>query len=157
MTRSLEAESYWCRCMFCFGYLSENIATFWDYFPSIFWAIYKPKAVSTGLSVRGVTFNCNISFYVICFDWIIHTFCVFLSQYVCCQNYQWGILLQVTDHLLFGESEPASFALKDKLLTRITLLYIGTLVSNNLCHHEWTAGARAINYMSLVSPGCLIM
>ena len=66
-----------------------------------------------------------------------------------------GILLQLTDHLLFGESDPASFALQDKLLTRITLLYIGRLVSNNLCHHEWSTGARAINYMSLVSPGCL--
>ena len=33
-----------------------------------------------------------------------------------------GILLQLTDHLLFGESDPASFALRDKLLTRITLL-----------------------------------
>ena len=33
-----------------------------------------------------------------------------------------GILLQLTDHLLFGESDPASFALRDKLLTRNTLL-----------------------------------
>ena len=76
-----------------------------------------------------------------------------------------GILLQLTDHLLFGESDPASFALRGKLLTRITLLLedwpalYWPLVSNNLCHHEWstgaTAGARAIHYMSLVSPGCL--
>ena len=78
-----------------------------------------------------------------------------------------GILLQLTDHLLFGESDPASFALRDKLLTRITLLYWNTgtgldwtgLVSNDLCHHEWSTGARvgarAIHYMSLVSPGCL--
>ena len=35
-----------------------------------------------------------------------------------------GILLQLTDHLLFGESDPASFPLKDKLLTRIILLLL---------------------------------
>ena len=33
-----------------------------------------------------------------------------------------GILLQLTDHLLFGQSDPASFALRDKVLTRITVL-----------------------------------